>query len=98
MSYTDGDIWLDGPAVTEWFQQEMDRRGLLERRDFAQSNQLASMKRRMFEWAKSRYVRVDSVDRYLCFLRMHPVDLPEHLWVHEPGLSTSLDGRIKMTP
>ncbi len=92
MSYCDGDVWLDAPATVEWLWQVLEKRGYAPGRD------LATFQRRIWEWKSSTYIRVDSVDRWLCFLQMHPVDIPDRLWVRKPELPTTLEGRITLRP
>lgn len=91
MSYLDGDIWLRSPDLAEWIWEVLEKRGFTSGRD------IASLQRRIWDWThRAEFVRVDSVDPWLCFLQMHPVDIPDELWVRKPGLPMTLDGRVRL--
>lgn len=89
MSYIDGDVWLSGPDLADWVLKVMQQRGLRASR----RGDVANLCRRVAYWAQHDYVRVDSADHWLCFLQIHPVQIPDEFWVRKPELPMTLDGR-----
>jgi hypothetical protein len=80
--YDSTKVWLDGPGIVAWIEDEIGSDWLAEMDN-------PNVERRVFDWRSGRPAGMDAVDRVLCRLGYTLALIPDELWIEKPPTKDS---------